>query len=246
MEKIIVEVCCNSIDDAIIAEKAGADRIELVTAGLIGGLTPTLGLLYEVKSQISIPVMSIIRPRCAGCFYSPEEFKVMCKDAKVLAENGSDGIVFGFLNSDGTVDYDRCRQFMEYTSNKVKVFHRAIDVVPDPLIEIKRLISIGVNRILTSGASKNAWDGRNMIKKFEKEFGTEIEILPGGGINASNARKLIEYTGVKQIHLGASSIMHDESTHKNRDIAFGTLNLILPDEYSKTDEEKLSAVINSI
>lgn len=243
MEKIIVEVCCNSINDCLVADECGASRIELVSAGFLGGLTPTLGTLKAAKEKTNLPVMAIVRSRSGGCYYTPEEFEIMCEDAKLLCEYGADGIVFGFLTQEGELDYDRCAKFLEYTNGKQTEFHRAIDVVKDPFKAIEKLISLGVTRILTSGCSPNAELGINTIAKMNKEFGDKIEILAGGGITYKNVSKIITETKINQIHLSASKTMIDTSTHQNPDVAFGSTAVCNPDEYIGTDKFKLTDVI---
>lgn len=246
MDKIIVEVCCNSINDCLIAKSCGAGRIELVSASFLGGLTPTIATLELTKSKTDLPVMAIVRSRSGGCFYTDEEFEVMCLDSKLLCQNGADGIVFGFLTQDGQLDYERCARFLEFTNGKQTEFHRAIDVIKNPFKAIEKLISLGVNRILTSGCNKSAELGIDMIAQMNKEFGNKIEILAGGGINSNNALKIIEQTGINQIHLSASKTMIDTSTHQNKDVAFGSTAVCNPDEFIGTDTEKLNSVVNIV
>ena len=132
MNPILFEVCCGSAEDALAAYRGGADRVELNSDLFHGGLTPTLGALRTVKKHApNFPVMCMVRPREGGFCYTDTEFEVMLEDARVFVENGADGIVFGFLHEDGTLDIERCRAMMEVIGERESVFHRAIDVMPD-------------------------------------------------------------------------------------------------------------------
>ena len=123
------------------------------------------------KRAVDIPVMAIIRPRMAGFYYSEDDFDAMCFDARHLLELGADGIVFGFLSPDGSLDYERCARFVELARGKQTVFHRAIDITRDPFNAVERLARLGVTRILTSGFSAGSYDGRAQIGALQKQFG---------------------------------------------------------------------------
>ena len=163
---ILIEVCCGSTDDAVEAERGGAGRVELNSSLFFGGLTPSLGSVIEAKKRLSIPVMVMIRPRAGGFCYTEAEMAVMEHDAKLAVEHGADGLVFGILNQDGTIDIDRCRKIVELTGEKQAVFHRAFDVTPNPLAALDQLIELGFKRILTSGQQKTVPEGADLIKKL--------------------------------------------------------------------------------
>lgn len=127
---MILEVCCGSAEDVLLAAGAGADRVELNSALFLGGLTPSIGAM-EVARQVSIPIMAMVRPREGGFCYSEAEFAAMLADARALLAAGADGIVFGCLHPDGRVDKARCAAMLEVIGEKESVFSRAIDVVPD-------------------------------------------------------------------------------------------------------------------
>ena len=131
MGKTLLEICCGSADDVIEAAKGGADRVELNSNLFQGGLTPTIGTLRVVKRQVTIPVMTMVRPRAGGFCYTENEFEVAKADAELLLQNGADGLVFGFLHADGTVDRERTKALVHIASGMPCVFHRALDVVPD-------------------------------------------------------------------------------------------------------------------
>lgn len=243
---IFTEVCCASLADCKTAQSCGADAIELVTAHLLGGLTPTAGLLEQVKEQVSLPVSAIVRPRAAGFFYSDDDFSVMCSDARQLARLGADGIVFGFLLADGALDYERCARFMEYTGGCETVFHRAIDVVENMCATADKLIKLGVTRILTSGGRESALEGADNIKALVEHCGDRIQILAGGGVKEDNVAELIAKTGVRRVHFGCTAYESDTSTCRNPSLNFGTSVLPPNESYIAVSGERIKSMLKKI
>jgi len=209
---ILLEIVASTAEDCIAAERGGADRIELCAAIGTGGLTPSLGTVIEARKSVRIPVMTMVRPRAGGFCYSPGDFATMRRDAALLLEHGADGIVFGILQSDGSIDTHRCGELVEIANGKQTVFHRAFDVVPDASNALEELIDLGFTRVLTSGQKKTAMDGRELIRSLIAQAATRIEVLPGGGVRALNVRQLVTATGCTQVHLTAFSARIDTST----------------------------------
>jgi copper homeostasis protein len=222
MARVLLEIIASTVEDCMAAESGGADRIELCAAIATAGLTPSLGTLIEAKKRVRIPVMAIVRPRAGGFCYSDEDFHVMRRDATALLEHGADGIVFGILHADGSIDSARCGKMLELADGKQTVFHRAFDVVPDPVRELDQLADLGFTRVLTSGQKKTAGEGRQTLRQLILQAKGRIEILPGGGIRPHNVHQLMEATGCKQVHLTAFSSRCDPST-SNGPITFGSI-----------------------
>lgn len=246
---ILFEVCCGTADDALQAADGGADRIELNSALFLGGLTPSIGALQVVKANCSVPVVCMVRPREAGFCYSETEFAAMEADASALLAAGADGLAFGFLQPDGTVDEARTRRFVALCGEKEAVFHRAFDVTPDRDAAIKSLIACGVKRVLTSGGAEIAPAGKDELRRLQQTYGEQIEILPGGGIRAENAAELAAYTGVKQVHGSARAAVRDTSTENNPVIVFGGAieGKTLPEtEFKRTAPELVRAVKDAL
>jgi copper homeostasis protein len=195
----MVEVCCGSLGEARVAKSAGADRIELNCALSLGGLTPSIGTMRLVK-KIGIPAMVMVRPRGGDFCYSASEFETMLADTQALVEEGAEGIVFGILNADGTVDEKRCRKMMSAIGKVEAVFHKAMDEVPDWRLALDRLCALGIRRVLTSGQKPTAENGIATIREMFDYAAGRIEILPGGGVRAHNVRTIIEKTGCSQVH----------------------------------------------
>ncbi len=235
MGEILLEICCGSAEDAIEAAAGGADRVELCSALFLGGLTLSLGSLAHVKQHTKIPVMAMDRPREAGFCYSATEFAVMERDADLLLEHGADGIVFGILNHDGTVDVGRTRSLRERIGSRQAVFHRAFDVTPDPFRALEELIDLGITRVLTSGQKNGAPQGAELIKRLIEQANGRIEVLPGAGIGLDNVRQLTSTTGCTQIHLTAFAERQDTSTLANPDIKFGSENGPAESRFALTD-----------
>lgn len=211
MSKSIIEICCNSLQSALNAQLAGADRIELCTGLMEGGMTPSLGLIEEVVSQLRIPVYVLIRPRGGDFCFSDSEFKVMLRDIEWCKQTGVKGIVSGVLNDDATINREKTQLLMHASAPMDFTFHRAFDVVPDPVMTIQILKAIGCKRILTSGGSAIAYNGRKFIKAFVKSAAPEISILSGGGVNEQNVQPLIRDTGIQEVHFSATAIIKSYS-----------------------------------
>ena len=162
MKQTIVEICCGSYYDAMEAYRGGADRIELNSALVVGGLTPTTATLKLVKEKVpQLPVICMVRPRGAGFCYTEEEFEVMKAECLELLEAGADGIAFGCLKEDATIDFDKNKDLLSLIKryNKEAVFHRAFDCVQNPFETMEQLIALGVDRVLTSGLKAKAMEG---------------------------------------------------------------------------------------
>jgi len=196
--KRIVEIVCTSVRDCIDSARAGAGRIELCMTIEMGGLTPSAGLLENVKRSVPIPIMTMIRPRSGGFCYSETEFDTMLSDCDLLAL--SDGFVFGVLTADREIDAQRCKELVFACGKKEKVFHRAFDQLVDPIRSMELLIDLGFTRILTSGLAPSAEDGAGTIEMLIDAADGRIEIMPGGGVRPQNVQRILP-TGCKSIHL---------------------------------------------
>ena len=235
MPKILLEICCGSADDVIEAAWGGADRVELNSNLFQGGLTPSLGSLEIAKARVTIPVMTMVRPRSGGFCYTDTEFEVAKADAKELLTHGADGLVFGFLHPDGTIDEKRTKELVEICGDKPSVFHRAIDVVPDWRRGLDTLIRLGVTRVLTSGQQSDVFFALDTISEVIRFAGDAIEILPGAGVTRENARRVVETTGCRQVHLARHRQVSDTSVNNNRSIYYGGALYPPEDRFDITD-----------
>ena len=244
MKMITLEICCGSAEDALEAFRGGADRAELCGDLFHGGLTPSIGSLQVVRAATDKPVMAMVRPREGGFCYTETEFAVALRDAEALLAAGADGLVFGFLHADGTLDIRRTEQLVALTkrAGKQSVFHRAFDVVPDWRKTMDELISLGVTRILTSGQEKDVSLALDTVREMIAYAAGRIEVMPGAGITLRNMDRVIRETGCSAIHLAAHRPMTDTSTRNNRDIYYGGCLYPPEDLYSVTDRETVARV----
>lgn len=233
--RITLEICTASAEDCVAAEQGGADRLELNCALMLGGLTPSLGCLREALAAVRIPIIAMIRPRAGGFCYSATEFKVMQRDLELALEAGAAGIAFGILNADGTVDGERCRQIVARCAGHPTVFHRAFDVVPEPLAALDQLVDLGVTRVMTSGQEASAYNGAARIAEFNRHAAGRIEILPAGGINRFTVADVVSRTGCNQVHASLSTNRKDQSVRARPQVAFGGTLKPPEDEFTVTD-----------
>ena len=244
MKHLTVEVCCGSADDVIEAWKAGADRVELNSDLFHGGLTPTLGSLIVAKRETELPVMTMIRPREGGFCYTEAEFAVCMEDARLLLENGADGLVFGFLHPGGTIDRARTKRLTDLAlaAGKDAVFHRAIDVVPDWREALDLLIGLGVTRVLTSGQEPDVACGTATVRDMIAHAAGRIQILPGAGVTLRNVERIVAETGADQIHVAAHRSVFDRSVENNRAIFYGGCLYPPEDRFSLIDREIIGGI----
>lgn len=237
----ILEVCCGSYYDALQAQAGGAKRIELNSALYMGGLTPSLATLINVKKDTNLKVICMVRNRGAGFSYMQEDIKIMFEDAKIMLENGADGIAFGFLHDDKTIDKENTKKMVEliHHYHKEAVFHRAIDVSSNYEQAFSDAIECGVDRILTSGANIKAVEGIEKIRKMQQQFGNDVEIVVGCGINEDNADYVLMNTGVMQIHSSCKEKLHDPTT-SNYGVNF---SYIETNRYDVVDKNRVKAIL---
>jgi copper homeostasis protein len=239
---ITLEICIASVEDALAAQTGGADRVELNAALALGGLTPSLGMLLEVKQTIALPVMVMIRPRPGGFCYSAREFLVMQRDLDLAIANGADGAAFGILTAEGRVDVQRCRELLDQMGDREAVFHRAFDVTPDPSAALEQLIDLGVRRIMTSGQQATALQGAARITDLIRHSADRIEILPASGIHPGTVAAVVEQTGCTQVHASVRRIKKDLSTAGRPQIRFTARQIPPGNEHEVTDPDAVAAM----
>lgn len=244
MKRVVLEVCCGSADDVAEAFRAGADRVELNSDLFHGGLTPTVGSLVVAKRTTGMKIMTMVRPREGGFCYTQGEFAVAVEDAGELLRHGADGLVFGFLHQDGTLDRARTKVLADLarSAGRESVFHRAIDVVPDWRQALDTLIELGVTRVLTSGQAPDVSQATQTIREMIDYAAGRIEILPGAGITRGNMDRVIAQSGCTQIHLAAHKLQYDLSVQNNRAIYYGGCLYPPEDRFNLIDGEYIGAL----
>jgi copper homeostasis protein len=238
--RILLEVAVASVEDALAAAAGGADRLELNAALALGGLTPSLGLVREVRDAVRLPVLVMIRPRPGGFAYSAADFKVMQRDADLVLESGADGIVFGILTDDGRVDAERCAVLVRQAAGRQAVCHRAFDVTPDPLAALDQLIGLGFRRVLTSGQEESAYNGAGLIADLIRRAAGRIEVLPAGGINRFTVADVVARTGCDQVHASLHASREDGSVRARPQVSFGAAFRPAEDRYEATSQDAVA------
>jgi copper homeostasis protein len=202
----LVEICVDSAESALAAQRGGANRIELCSNLLEGGVTPSAGLTAVVRNRISIALHVMIRSRGGDFSYSSEEFEAMKLDIDTAKNLGAEGVVLGILNLDGNVDEARTRELVERARPLSVTFHRAFDMVPNLENSLEAVIRTGANRILTSGGEPKAEDALATLTKLVLTAAGRVTILVGGGVRDHNAQRIVEATGATEIHVGQSGV----------------------------------------
>lgn len=245
--KRMIEVCCGGYYDALQAYKGGADRVELNSALHLGGLTPTIGSLRLTKKNTDLKVICMDRPRSAGFHYDETDFEVMKEDARLLMENGADGIAFGCLDENGNVDEKQTAEIISIIRkyHGEVVFHRAFDCVKDPYSSIETLISLGVDRILTSGLKAKAMQGIELIKDLQEKYGDRIQLLAGSGMNAANAKQMMDETGIYQVHSSCKNWLNDPTTTGD-EVSYSFAPAPHENDYDVVDEELVRKLVESV
>jgi copper homeostasis protein len=239
--RVLIEVCCGSVDDALQAQDGGADRVELNSSLFFGGLTPSIGALIQAKRLLHVPVMVMIRPRGGGFCYSETELSIMERDIEQAVAHGADGVVFGVLKADGSLDAGACGRLLDRAGRVPVVFHRAFDVMKDPEKGLEDLIGLGFARILTTGRRAQVEDGADYIKNLIRTTRDRIEILPGG-MSPRNAARLIRHIGCNQVHIASFLRRADSSARGNPEVYFGSALYPPEDSYEITDRSFVAGV----
>jgi copper homeostasis protein len=214
-----LEICAGSLHSALAAQAGGAQRIELCDNLEQGGTTPSPGIILQAVKLLKIPVFVLIRPRPGDFLYSDEEFKAMRDDIRYCKEIGTKGVVLGILRSDGYIDLDRTAELVELARPMQVTFHRAFDMTPDPFRAMEEIVSLGIDRILTSGQQATAVEGAALIRELVQIANSRITIMPGSGINEENVVELIQNTGVREVHASLSKRMSSEMKFKGSGVS---------------------------
>ena len=196
----LVEAAVETIEEALAAKRAGADRIELCANLAVGGTTPSAGSIASVVQQAGHPVFVMIRPRGGDFVYAADEIDAMIENIDRARPLGVAGIVTGALRSDGSVDVESMRRLMSPAAGLPVTFHRAFDVVANRTEALEQVIDLGASRVLTSGGAATALDGAVAIAMLVDQAGERVSIVAGGKIREQNARDVIARTGVREVH----------------------------------------------
>ena len=238
-----VEICVDSAEGAWAAERGGADRIELCDNLLEGGTTPSAGCIKTVRRGLKIRLHVIIRPRGGDFLYSDTDFEVMSEDIRLCKDLGADGVVIGCLTAGGDIDRARVEALVQLAQPLSVTFHRAFDMCRDPRKALEELVSLGIDRILTSGQEASCLEGLDVLCALQKQAAGRIIIMPGGGITTRNVQKIVSMTGVTEVHLSARTTVESRMEYRNSRVFMG--GALRPPEFSwkTTDENSVREVV---
>ncbi|MDR1610311.1 MAG: copper homeostasis protein CutC [Candidatus Symbiothrix sp.] len=242
--KLFLEVCADSVENALIAQSAGAQRIEFCASLPEGGTTPSPAQIKTAREQLKIKLYVLIRPRGGDFLYTGLEFEIMKSDIRFCGEAGCDGVVIGMLNPDGTIDRKRNRELVEIARQYGMglTFHRAFDRSNDLFQAMEDIIDLGCERILTSGGYDTAIEGAEVIRQLIEKAAGRIIIMPGSGVKPENAADLIRRTGLKELHGTFRSWKTGQMQYRNTKLNHQD------DEYKLlvTDPGKIKAILTGL
>ena len=239
---IVFEVCLDSVESAMEAQAGKADRVELCNNLFEGGTTPSSGMIRLAREKLSIGLQVIIRPRGGDFCYSDIEMDVMKQDVITAREAGADGIVIGILRPDGTVDIQRCRELMDLKGSMSVTFHRAFDMTRDPFQALEDIISLGCDRILSSGQEATVPEGLDLLKALVQKADHRIIIMPGCGISERNLEKVIKETGASEYHVYLHSPRASRMEFQPDHISMGVLPKIPEFITLFTDRQRMASI----
>lgn len=234
-----LEICCFNIQSALVAQFAGADRIELCADPGDGGTTPSLGVIKTAREKLHIKLYPIIRPRGGDFLFDTEDFEVMKNDVVLCKQIGCDGIVIGLLNDDGTIDKKRTSKLVELAYPLGVTFHRAFDWAINPQEALEDIIDCGCERILTSGQQPTAIEGALLINELIQQADNRIIIMPGSGIRASNIIDVAQKTNAEEFHTSARIFQHSKMQFINQNMKENTSTVM-------ADQKEIEQIIHSL
>lgn len=241
-----IEICVDSVESCINAEKGGADRLELCGNMFEGGTSASFGVLQLAREMVSKPIYAMVRPRGGDFCYNDIEFEIMKREIKLMKELKIDGIVFGILTKEGKVDKERCSKLLDLWGTNKATFHRAIDVSSNLNEACEDIISLGFERILTSGGEANVMSGIIKLKELVEKYNDKIIIMPGSGINERNIEYINDTIKANEYHMTANKTVESVMQYINENVFMGAS--LRPPEFSVkyTDENKVKNIKSKI
>jgi copper homeostasis protein len=218
-----VEICVDSVESAIAAERGGADRVELCSDLLEGGVTPSAGLVSLVRQRIGIGLFVMVRPRGGDFCYTDLEFEIMQQDIQHARVMGADGIILGVLDRTARIDVVRTRQLVELAGSLPVTFHRAIDMTPDPLQALEDVLETGAARVLTSGGAAKVTEGLSTVGRMVKAAKDRIAVMVGGGITPETIVSVAEATGATEFHASLRTARSSPMEFRRQEVQMGEM-----------------------
>ena len=242
MKNYILECCVDSVESAINAAEGGATRLEICSNLVIGGTTPDVALVKEIRKYTDIRIHALIRPRFGDFCYTRHEMEIMKSQIRALKEAGVEGVVIGVLDEDGNLNVSAMRELMLEAEGLSVTLHRAFDMCRDPYRALEEAIALGVDTILTSGQKQFAWEGRGLLAELIEKADGRIDIMAGAGIKASVIEKLIVETKGTSYHMSGKITLDSPMRYRKEGVSMGLPSL---SEYEiwQTSEEAVREAI---
>ena len=241
MEKFILEVCADSVESVLAAEKGGADRIELCGNVVIGGTTPSESLFCEIRKHSDIRIHALIRPRFGDFCYTDYEFDIIRSEVRRFRELGAQGVVIGMLKPDGSLDVERLALLMEDAKGMSVTLHRAFDVCKDPMEALEQAISLGFHTILTSGQKSSCAEGAALLAKLVEKSAGRIHIMAGAGVNAEAISSIYEKTGITDYHMSGKILLDSKMQYRKEGVSMGLPSLSEYEIFRTSEQEVRNA-----
>lgn len=235
----------DSVESALAAEAGGAGRIELCDNLVEGGTTPSAGMIAECAARLAVPVFAIIRPRGGDFLYTRSELAVMLRDIRVAADGGAAGVVIGALRSDASIDEEYTADLHDAARPLGVTFHRAFDVCPDPDRALDTLVTLGVDRVLTSGQAATAVEGIPCLRRLVERAAGRIAILAGGGITDETVGRIVQETRVREVHVRGTVAVASAMEWRRPEISL-TKPPLPGDVRSVTDVETIRRIVAAV
>lgn len=239
-----LEVCANGYESALAAQNGGAIRVELCDNLAEGGTTPSYAQIAFAKTNLSIEIWPIIRPRGGDFLYTDLEFELIKEDIEICKSLNCNGIVVGILKANGEIDTERCAELIELAKPLPVSFHRAFDMSNNLEKSLEDLIELGIVRVLSSGGYSSAIQGADTLARLIKQAKGRITVMPGAGINKSNLQDLMDKTGATEFHASAKEFVTSKMEYRNVYTKMGNVD----DEYKfeLTSAESVKGLVKII
>jgi copper homeostasis protein len=211
--RYVLEISVESVEAAMAAERGGAQRIEFCSNAREGGLTPSDELLNAIRERVTLPILSMVRPRGGNFFYTDAEFVAMQREIAAAKKFRMDGVVLGLLRANGHIDVERSAQLVEQARPLLVTYHRAFDECSDLRESLEDVTKTGAARLLTSGGKRTAPEALELLGDLVRIAGDRLIVMPGSGLHAGNIREAMKQTGGREFHAGLSSVAPDPANN---------------------------------
>lgn len=243
MQKYILECCVDSVESAINAAKGGASRLELCSNLVIGGTTPDVALVNEIRKYTDIRIHALIRPRFGDFCYTQHEMEIMKSQIRALKEAGVEGVVIGILDTEGNLDVPKMKELMDEAEGLSVTLHRAFDMCRDPYEAMEQAIGLGIHTILTSGQKQSAWEGRELLAELIEKADGRVDIMAGAGIGATVIEQLIPVTKGTSYHMSGKVTLDSLMKYRKADVSMGLPSLSEYEIWQTSEDSVRNAVI---